>query len=401
MAFNLKLRLIFKYLAGLLILLILAVAAYEIYPERLPEGEIFRGYDGIGGEVRRTKGLAARFWYKGDLFATSDAFIFRSRDRGMTWEKVAVLGPAREGLVGWARYTIARSKLVRTFRDPAAVQLRILQDGTMLAGVGNIHRGRLQEGQITTLNKVHGGPGWLGQGWTEDREGVVYFGEYQLSGHTVTKLWCSRDQGQTWHILHEFSRAEIRHIHCVAYDPYRNLLWVTTGDEDHESRVYYSSDQGLTLKKLGAGSQDWRVVSLQFSNKAVYWGMDSEFKRHYKENALFKWNWDQGQREILFTSRDPFYYSANDGKGTLFFSTAAERGATGGTERGATGGTKFSELWMLRDGNLTRLLRWPKGNLDRHGLIEFAQGDPPPGWLAFTPFNLQGHHFETIVMQVN
>jgi hypothetical protein len=122
--------------------------------------------------------------------------------------------------------------------------------------------------------------------------------------------------------------------------------------------------------------------------------MDSrQFILHNKENALFKWNWDQGQREILFTSPDAFYYSANDGKGTLFFSTVAGRGDTGGSG--------FAEIWMLRDNNLTRLAKYPKGNLDRHGLIEFAQGDPPPGWLAFTPFNLRGHHFETIVMDVN
>ena len=373
--------------------LLFAWVIYEVWPER-PMATVISGYDGIKGSVHKTPGLSVQFWDEGKLFATNDRFVFCSRDKGLSWKKVARLSPGRPGPVGWLRDKVARLKLVRSLRRRSGcscgASLRILQDGTILASSGGIYRGRIDEEKITRLVNVHRGPGMLHQGWAESREGVVYFGEYLCGKHAVTHLYWSQDQGRTWDILHTFPRTEVRHIHAVAYDSHRNLLWLATGDSDYESRILYSSDHGATLQELGSGSQDWRAVSLQFTPKAIYWGTDSP----NRQNHIFRWDWNTGHKEILLTVRNPFYYSVQDGKGNLFFSTAVERPAIDGS-------SMFSELWMIRcDNQPRRLASWPKGELKGYGVIKFAQGVPPQGWVAFTPINLQGHHCEALVAKV-
>jgi hypothetical protein len=347
-------------------------------------------YDGLEDVVHRTPGLTVQFWHKGDLYATADRFVFRSRDKGISWKKIARLDPAVKGILGQLRDWIARLKSVRKLRARCGPNLRVLEDGTTLVAAEGIYTGSLEEQKIVRLKNTHKGPMMLSQGWTDNHKSAVYFGEYQTGKHTMSRLFWSQDKGRSWKVCLEFSRNEIRHIHAVAYDPYRDLLWVTTGDSDAESRILYSSDQGATFQVLGGGTQEWRAVSLQFTPKAIYWGTDSP-KRW---NRVYRWDWDLGSREALLTIRNPFYYSAQDGRGNLYFSTTAERPEIDTS-------TIFSEIWVIQHGKLPRrLVRWPKGKLKGYGIIKFAQGRPPNGWLAFTPVNLTGHHCETLVLQM-
>jgi len=230
------------------------------------------------------------------------------------------------------------------------------------------------------------------QGWCEDSRGVVYFGEYQVGKkHTVTRLYWSQDRGRTWSIRHEFPRSEIRHIHAVQFDPHRNLLWIATGDSNHESRILYSSDQGATFHELVSGNQDARTVSLQFTPTAIYWGTDSP---HRAENNIFRWNWETHHKKRLVTVRNAFYYSAQCGEGNLFFSTSVERPKDYGT-------SMFSEVWQIQYDNFPRLLLKLSGKeIKMRGTIELAQGLPPTGWLAFTPINLAEHHCEAVVAKL-
>ena len=142
------------------------------------------------------------------------------------------------------------------------------------------------------------------------------------------------------------------------------VCFKSPGDSDYESRILYSSDHGATFQELGSGSQDWRAVSLQFTPKAIYLDTDSP----KRQNHIFRWDWNTGHKEILLTVRNPFYYSVQDGKGNLFFSTAVERPAIDGS-------SMFSELWKIRcDNQPRRLASWPKGELKGYGVIKFAQG---------------------------
>jgi hypothetical protein len=66
-----------------------------------------------------------------------------------------------------------------------------------------------------------------------------------------------------------------RHIHTVVNDPYTGHIWIGTGDYNQHSHIFYTDDNGITWKHVGMGSQEWRVLSIWFTEKYVYWSMDT------------------------------------------------------------------------------------------------------------------------------
>jgi len=66
-----------------------------------------------------------------------------------------------------------------------------------------------------------------------------------------------------------------RHIHTLVEDPYTGHIWIGTGDDAQMSHIFYSDDNGTTWRHIGMGSQEWRVLSIWFTQKYIYWSMDS------------------------------------------------------------------------------------------------------------------------------
>jgi hypothetical protein len=399
-----------KWIVWPLLVLLLAWIVYEMWPEQ-PAGTVKNSNDGFAQKIIRSQNLVVQFWHNDELFATYDRYIYRSRDKGLNWEKVAKLLPGEPGLFASIADKMGGLKLVRNLRSFLQIDqgpnLLVLEDGTLLLSpfqapksylkqalrpTPGIYKGSVTKGKITRLHNMLPGIGMLHQGWTQDDKGMLFTGQYQTGDHESTRLYWSQDSGKTWTVRNEFPRTKIRHIHAVAFDPYRKLLWVSTGDRDHESRILYSSDQGKTFQELGSGSQDWRAVSLQFTPDAVYWGSEG----HQNLNHIFRWNWDKGEREKLLTVRNAFMYSTQDSQGNLYFAT--------NIRPKITEGTMFAEIWMISPNRSPqRILILPKYERvwsHRRGSIKFAQGIAPKGWLAFSLLNLEGHLCETMVIEL-
>ncbi|NVN94325.1 MAG: T9SS type A sorting domain-containing protein [Bacteroidetes bacterium] len=107
----------------------------------------------------------------------------------------------------------------------------------------------------------------------------VYRGRYYPNNtsvwDTIFSFYCKNDfmaNKETW--------PYVRHIHVVFMDPKTGSLWLSTGDEDNQSSIYYSDNFGDTFHLLGVGSQDWRSLSFFFTDKNIYWSMDSQQKQH-------------------------------------------------------------------------------------------------------------------------
>lgn len=94
-------------------------------------------------------------------------------------------------------------------------------------------------------------------------------------------------RGAEWNVVLEFdsenqynSNKEMynffaSHIHFVMTDEYTGHVWVGTGDTDAGCRMLYSTDFGETFKVLGQGSQQWRSLAVWFTEKYIYWNMDT------------------------------------------------------------------------------------------------------------------------------
>lgn len=103
----------------------------------------------------------------------------------------------------------------------------------------------------------------------------VYYGEY-LNGHQRDIRVVRVDvTSQRVEVCWTFPRSEIKHIHAIHYDRFRNSLWICTGDLDHESNIYYTDDEFTTVHHFAGGDQSWRAIALLFYETGMEWGMDA------------------------------------------------------------------------------------------------------------------------------
>lgn len=105
------------------------------------------------------------------------------------------------------------------------------------------------------------------------------FAEYGSGNDVEMYVWRTDDRGKTWKkVFTQGSRGgngEIKHFHCIQYDPYRKELWLASGDTDAEAKIWISADDGLNWKLKYSGSQKTRTLGFVFEKDAIYYGMDS------------------------------------------------------------------------------------------------------------------------------
>jgi hypothetical protein len=133
----------------------------------------------------------------------------------------------------------------------------------------------------------------LQQGWDADPKGNVYMGEYNSDdaaypNHQI-RIFKGTNYGENWSVVYTFPPRDIsgidggiRHVHACQVDPYTGDVWIATGDVDSQCRIYYHTnallpdpDGIVRLTLVGGGTQEYRVVSLAFTENYIYWFMDT------------------------------------------------------------------------------------------------------------------------------
>lgn len=98
--------------------------------------------------------------------------------------------------------------------------------------------------------------------WAGNDYFAACFGEYFGNSERKEVKIIGTREGENWEVLWTFPPGSIRHVHGVFWDSYRSGFWVTTGDDDHESTIWFSDDHFSTLKPILSGSQMTRAVDI-------------------------------------------------------------------------------------------------------------------------------------------
>lgn len=153
-----------------------------------------------------------------------------------------------------------------------------------------------------------------------DENGTVFFGEYLANDERgemrVYKYSPGSDSLET---VYTFPPNSIKHIHGIYFDQWTRSLFCLTGDDAHECQILQTTDGFQTLRPIGHGDETWRAVSLQFSERNLYYGMDAEFRR----NHIYRFDRQTGDRTSLGEVSGTVFYSKTLGD-DLFFTTTAE-----------------------------------------------------------------------------
>ncbi len=98
--------------------------------------------------------------------------------------------------------------------------------------------------------------------WAYNAHFSACFGEYFGNPQREEVKIFGTKNGEEWEVLWTFPKRTIRHVHGIFWDPYRNGFWVTTGDDDHESTIWFTDDNFGTLTSVLSGSQMTRAVDI-------------------------------------------------------------------------------------------------------------------------------------------
>lgn len=109
---------------------------------------------------------------------------------------------------------------------------------------------------------------------------AMYFVEYTRPRHTTANLWkvsAPYTSATDWEIKKTYvANVDIEHWHHITRDPFSGIMYASTGDEDAESIILYSTDDGDTWSVLRSGDQKvCRQLNFIFTEKYVYMATDA------------------------------------------------------------------------------------------------------------------------------
>lgn len=213
---------------------------------------------------------------------------------------------------------------------------------------------------------------------------AMFYGEYRPNPErSPVHVWRSDDEGMTFSPAWRFDN--VRHVHGVFTDPFESgVLWVTTGDDDHESAIYRTDDQFATLEPVVAGSQQTRAVDLIFTADAVYFGSDTP----REQNWWHRLDRTTGRVERQIPVRGSVFWATTTPDGWRIFSTVVEKSEVN-TYR-------YSELIVAPPGHdewrtILRLRKDPfHDKFFDHGQIRLPAGPGRAGEIWITPYAVAG-----------
>ncbi|MBL4597197.1 MAG: hypothetical protein JKX99_11540 [Robiginitomaculum sp.] len=270
------------------------------------------------------------------------------------------------------------------------------KDGTaiIVLFLGNIYRYELSTRKCVHTGTLRQCRNVLHQGICVTPEGHIIFGEY---GSNVQRdsvpIWISKDDGFTWQIAYEFSKGKIKHVHGVYFDHFTQDLWIPTGDFDGECYLVRADTEFNTIKRYGDGTQQWRPVSLFFTENSIIWGMDSQLET----NFLKKFNRRSEQLEAGQDLPGPVWYSKQLNDGVALLQTTREIGP----------GVKTDYVHIFLSQNLAdwhEISRYRKDHYPmkffKYGVLSFADGDQSSKSFAIHGEGLKGFDGRSAIARI-
>ncbi|WP_031565341.1 hypothetical protein [Rheinheimera texasensis] len=333
-----------------------------------------------------------------------DHWVYRYHYQTGTLSKVCRIPPQQPSFSGRLKDALARSSLLQWLRPTAGLghvhqtrggDIVIIYDRIYLYPAGQ--NSMMAHAQVSMLTPKAAAP--LRGGIAEHGvSGKLYYGEY-LNGHSRDiRVICFDPATQQQKVCWQFSRSEIKHVHAIHYDPFRNRLWLCSGDTDAESAIYYTDDEFNTLYCLGRGSQKWRAIALWFDDTGIEWGMDAGKDAPAEAlNQLYRVELDAngaaaGEPVLLQQVGNPVYAALTVADGSVWLQTTFEPGRLQSTPEAAA-------LWhRTADSSWQQLLsldyqHQPRRGVSKYGYLLLPKGTAPAGKLLYSPVNCQQGHY--------
>jgi hypothetical protein len=351
------------------------------------------------------QGMVVHWSDQHSCLCSKDLSIYRFDYQSKQLKFLCRLPAKDQSLKGKLKDSLARSALVQLLRPTAGIgHLLQLGNGDILVVFDRIYLCQnLPQGyQVKVLP-----PAEFGRFATPLRGGLavhehsqqVYFGEY-LNGHSRDIRIIRVDpQAGTTTCCWQFSRADIKHVHAIHYDRYRNRLWVLTGDTDEESAFYYSDDEFQTLHKFAGGSQQWRAIALLIYPDAIEWGMDAgQDAAADCINKIYRYHFATAAVTEQAVVGNPVYAAVALADGAAVMATTFEPKRLQAT-------IPCAELWYRSAGGPWQCIakfdyvKRQRSGVSLYGMVYLPRGELPANQIMATPVNSQTDDYCAMLLQ--
>lgn len=161
----------------------------------------------------------------------------------------------KEHIVGWNRYAIRLMRIGIRAAIALDSEIVLLSQGNIIYEM-DLKRSFLSKGWFCgsgirplQFSEIKGIDGF--------KDGI-YFGGY-VHNHVKAPVNIYRRKGMDeWEIVYTFPHGAINHVHNVVADPYRQCLWIFTGDFDDAAAIWKVTDNFNKVERIRCGSQKWR-----------------------------------------------------------------------------------------------------------------------------------------------
>lgn len=109
----------------------------------------------------------------------------------------------------------------------------------------------------------------------------VYFGGYLHNPNKNPVSIYHRTGVDRWEVIYTFPQGTINHVHNIVADPYRQCLWVYTGDFDDAAAIWRVSDGFKKVERIVCGDQKWRGCVVFVLPEGLLYATDTPFSKNH------------------------------------------------------------------------------------------------------------------------
>lgn len=200
-----------------------------------------------------------------------DIFVL---DKGKEQKRFSIITSKKERVLG-------RCKLASRLLRLGIRAAESIDGSTILLSVGNmIHKLNIDTG---ILSKGY----FCGEGirpllftTVKGIDGVddgIYFGGYLGNMSKKPVNLYHRVGVDQWEVVYTFPQGAINHVHNIVADPYRQCLWIFTGDFDEASAIWKVTNNFKTVERVICNDQKYRGCVVYALPEGLLYATDSPF----------------------------------------------------------------------------------------------------------------------------
>lgn len=109
----------------------------------------------------------------------------------------------------------------------------------------------------------------------------IFYGGYFLNREKRPIHIYQRIGVDRWERVYTFSQGTINHVHQIVPDPYRQCLWVFTGDFDEASAIWKVTDHFRSVERIACNDQRYRACVVYAVSEGLLYATDAPYADDY------------------------------------------------------------------------------------------------------------------------